>query len=88
MKVEYITDNNFLVYIKKEYMEYKNISTKVYKKYSFIFFGDFNQIIKKSHFFNGSNKIKMHYSSKSISNNLSKRESVLFFSDSRYSSSV
>ena len=26
MKVEYITDNNFLVYIKKEYMEYKNIS--------------------------------------------------------------
>ena len=26
MKVEYITDNNFLVYTKKEYMEYKNIS--------------------------------------------------------------
>ena len=26
MKVEYITDKNFLVYIKKEYMEYKNIS--------------------------------------------------------------
>lgn len=70
-------------------MEYKNISTKVYKKYSFIFCGDFNQIIKKrAIFLMALNKIKFNYSSKSISNNLSKRESVLFFSDSRYSSSV
>lgn len=26
MKVEYITDNNFIIYIKKEYMEFKNIN--------------------------------------------------------------